>query len=56
MPITYDYSEKHLAVVTRKFSPGVTSFLTGLIAGFIVLPIVLPILGYQVTKRWGPPK
>jgi len=42
---------------TLKFSPGsgVTTFLAGLVTGFIILPIVLPIIGYQVTSRWGPP-
>jgi hypothetical protein len=30
-------------------------FAGGLITGFIVLPIALPIAGYQLQKRYGPP-
>jgi len=39
----------------KKFSPDLTSFLGGLVVGFIVLPILLPVVGYQLTKRYGPP-
>jgi len=64
MPILYEdtdptirYHRKQLGTAVRKLSPGsgVTTFLIGLVTGFIILPIVLPIVGYQVTKRWGPP-
>ena len=64
MPILYEdtdpairYHRKQLGTAVRKLSPGsgVTTFLIGLVAGFIILPIVLPIVGYQVSKRWGPP-
>jgi len=69
MPLTYDYSEQILIAPRQpveemqrvrpgmplKFSPDVTSFLAGLVIGFVALPILLPILGYQVQKRWGPP-
>ena len=41
------------------FSPGLGTdlliFIAGVATGFIALPIVLPIAGYQLTKRWGPP-
>ena len=57
MPILYEGTNRLVKTYTRtlKFSPDVTSFLVGLVAGFIVLPIVLPIVGFQVTKRWGAP-
>jgi len=63
MPILYEdtdpairYHRKQLGTTVRKLSPGgVTTFLIGLVTGFIILPIVLPIVGYQLTKRLGPP-
>lgn len=65
MPLLYEdtdpvirYHRKQLTTAVRKLSPGsgVTTFLVGLVTGFIILPIVLPIVGYQLTKRLGPPK
>jgi len=61
MPLLYEPTDRIVRYYGRKIaklSPSpfdATSFLIGLVAGFIVLPIVLPIVGYQVTKRWGPP-
>lgn len=60
MPIVYENTD----VLVRRYgnkmklspSPSITSFLLGVVTGFFILPIVLPIVGYQVTKRWGPPK
>ena len=57
MPILYEPTDRlvqHYGNKMRKLSPDVTSFLAGMVIGFSVLPIVLPIVGYQVTKRWGP--
>lgn len=63
MPILFEptdkaiqYNRKQLTTTVRKLSPGsgLTTFLAGLVTGFIILPIVLPIVGYQVTSRWGP--
>jgi len=56
MPILYEGTDRLVRSYARalKFSD-TTSFLVGLVAGFIVLPIVLPIIGFQVTKRWGAP-
>jgi len=57
MPILYEPTDRLVRSYARtlKFSPDVTSFLAGLFTGFIVLPILLPIVGFQVTKRWGAP-
>jgi len=60
MPILYESTERlvrYYGAKMRKLSPGfdLMSFGVGLFAGFFVLPILLPIVGYQVTKRWGPP-
>jgi len=60
MPITYENTDRLVRFYGSKLrklspSPDVTSFLAGMIVGFLVLPIVLPIVGYQVTKRWGAP-
>jgi hypothetical protein len=58
MPILYEPTERLVRFYGSKLklspSPDVTSFLAGMIVGFFVLPIILPIVGYQVTKRWGP--
>jgi hypothetical protein len=59
MPITYEPTDRLVRYYGGKLrklspSPDVTSFLAGMVVGFFVLPIVLPIVGYQVTKRWGP--
>jgi len=61
-PITYEPTDRlvrYYGSKLRKLSPSpdpsVTWFLVGLFTGFFVLPIVLPIIGYQVTKRWAPP-
>jgi hypothetical protein len=59
MPITYENTDRLVRFYGSKLrklspSPDVTSFLAGMVVGFFVLPIVLPIVGYQVTKRWGP--
>lgn len=60
MPLLFESTDK----VVRKYSPlrfnpdftsGVAIFLAGVVTGFVVLPIVLPIAGYQLTKRYGPP-
>ena len=59
MPITYENTDRLVRFYGSKLrklspSPDVKSFLAGMVVGFFVLPIVLPIVGYQVTKRWGP--
>jgi len=59
MPILYESTDRavrYYGAKMRKLSPDLMSFGIGLFAGFFVLPILLPIVGYQVTKRWGPPK
>lgn len=65
MPLLYENTDRMVRHYTKnlgkklKLSPDpgpLSYFLGGLITGFIVLPIVLPIVGFQVTKRWGPPK
>ncbi len=59
MPITYENTDAVVRTYAAKLklspSPSVTSFLLGVFTGFFVLPIILPIIGYQITKRWGPP-
>jgi len=60
MPILYESTDRtvrHYANKVQKLSPGfdLLSFGAGLFTGFFVLPILLPIVGFQVTKRWGPP-
>jgi hypothetical protein len=60
MPITFENTDRlvrHYGSKMQKLSPSfdMTSFLGGIVVGFIVLPILLPIVGYQITKRWGPP-
>jgi hypothetical protein len=57
MPITYENTDAMVRHYGKAFSFGfdVTSFLGGIVLGFIILPIVLPIAGYQLTKRYGPP-
>jgi hypothetical protein len=61
MPILYERTDgvvRHYGNKISKLSPGpfeFTSFAIGVAVGFFVLPILLPIVGYQVTKRWGPP-
>lgn len=59
MPILYESTEPTVRVYGQKLrlSPDFSfgSFAAGLVTGFIVLPIVLPILGFQLTKRYGPP-
>jgi hypothetical protein len=59
MPILYEPTERlvrYYGNKMRKLSPDpdFTSFAIGVAVGFFVLPILLPIVGYQVTKRWGP--
>jgi len=42
----------------QKLSPDpfdFTSFAIGAAVGMFVIPILVPVLGYQITKRWGPP-
>jgi len=55
MPILYERTDR----LVKSFAPDVGSdlliFVAGVFTGFIVLPLVLPIAGYQLTKRWGPP-
>lgn len=60
MPILYENTDRAMRKYSPlKFSPDLTSgvaiFLAGLVTGFIVLPIALPIAGYQLTKRYGAP-
>jgi len=57
MPILYENTDRLVKKYGRtlKFGFDTTSFLGGIVIGLIVLPIVLPIVGYQVTKRWGAP-
>ena len=60
MPILYERTDNLVRYYGRKLklSPSpfdFTAFILGLGVGFFVVPIVLPIIGYQVTKRWGPP-
>jgi len=61
MPLLYERTDRLVRYYGNKIvrlSPtpfDATSFLIGLVTGFFILPIVLPIVGYQVTKRWGPP-
>jgi len=57
MPILYEGTNRLVRSYARtlKFSFDTTSFLGGIVLGLIVLPIALPIVGFQVTKRWGAP-
>jgi hypothetical protein len=59
MPITYEPTDRLVRYYGNKIvklspSPDVASFLAGMVVGFFVLPIVLPIVGYQLSKRLGP--
>jgi hypothetical protein len=59
MPITYEPTDRLVRYYGNKIvklspDPSVTSFLAGMVVGFFVLPIVLPVVGYQIQKRWGP--
>lgn len=64
IPFLYENTDRTMRYYGKKLklspSPGVGvtvgAFFAGLVTGFVVLPIVLPIVGFQVTKRWGPPK
>lgn len=56
MPIIYENTDRLVRKGKLSPSPTITSFLAGVVVGFFVLPIILPIIGYQVTKRWGPPE
>lgn len=59
MPILYEPTDRAIKEIGKKTSLGIGAeaewFLIGLVAGFIFLPIILPIVGYQVQKRWGAP-
>lgn len=61
MPLLYEPTDRLARRIGSrvKLSPDFGSaagiFLGGLVAGFIILPIALPVLGFQVQKRWGPP-
>jgi len=60
MPILYESTDRMVrcyGAKMRKLAPGfdLLTFIAGVATGFFILPIVLPIVGYQVQKRWGPP-
>lgn len=59
MPILYESTDPTIKQIGKKtslgFSSNTTWFLVGLVAGFIILPIALPVIGYQVNKRWASP-
>lgn len=61
MPILYESTDSlvHDFGEVLSFEPGLGTdiliFVAGVFTGLIVMPIVLPIAGYQLTKRWGPP-
>jgi hypothetical protein len=60
MPILYENTDRTVRTYSPfKFNPDIMSslgiFALGVVAGFIILPIALPIAGYQLTKRFGPP-
>lgn len=60
MPLLFENTDR----IVRKYSPlnfsldvtsSVAIFVVGVLTGFVILPIVLPIAGYQLQKRYGPP-
>lgn len=57
MPILYEPTDRMIRTYRAKLklAPDATSFLAGLVVGFFIVPITLPIIGYQVSKRFGPP-
>jgi len=64
MALLYENTDGMIRYYTQNFGkklklspdPGpITYFLAGVVTGFFVLPIVLPIVGFQITKRWGLP-
>jgi len=56
MPITYEPTERlvrYYGAKMRKLSPkpfDLSSFAIGVVTGYIVLPIVLPIVGIKLWK------
>jgi hypothetical protein len=60
MPILYENTDRAMRKYSPlKYSPDIMSglgiFAMGVVAGLIIVPIVAPIAGYQLTKRFGPP-
>jgi len=61
VPILYESTDSTVRDFGEalSFAPGLGTdiliFVAGVFTGLIVMPIVLPIAGYQLTKRWGPP-
>ncbi len=62
VPILYECTDKmmkergKLLELSPDIGSGTALFLAGVVTGFILLPIALPVIGFQVTKRWGSPK
>jgi hypothetical protein len=60
MPILYENMNTTVRKYSPlKFSPSIMTdlgiFAIGVLTGLIIVPIVVPITGYQLTKRFGPP-
>jgi len=63
MPILYESTDEAIRQSRERLrlspSPGIGTdtliFVAGVFTGMVVMPIVLPIAGYQLIKRWGPP-
>jgi len=59
MPILYESTDRAMRQLGQKLKLGLGTdtalFLGGVVVGLIVLPIAVPIFGYQLTKRYGPP-